>query len=80
MFKTIIRNVIKELVLKAFLSILFTGIDFHVFLLNTTPIATMGSQTGLLIDASVVQLVKLNVRQSFPFPPLLKIITRPIGV
>ena len=40
----------------------------------------MGSQPNLLVNATIVKLIKLNVANPFPFTPIHIVITCKIGI
>ncbi len=71
---------LEKLVFESFLAIFLAGIHFYAFLLQTSAIAAMRSQSCLLVDARIVLLVKLNVHQPFPFPAFLIIVACPIRI
>ena len=73
-------NRLEKLVLESFLAIFLAGIHFYAFLLQTSAVAAVRSQSCLLVDACVVLLVKLHVHQPFPFPAFLIIVASPIRV
>ena len=80
MFETVVGQVFKKLVLETLLAVFLAGIHLHAFLLQAPPVSAMGPQSGLLVDARIVKLVKLDVHQTLPFPAFFVIVTRPIWV
>ena len=80
MLETVVRDGFKETVFKTLLTVAFASIYFHAFLLKTPSVAAMGTQSGLLVDPSVVKLIKLNVHWTFPIRTGLIIIACPIGI
>ena len=72
--------IFEKLVLKSFLPIFLTGIDFHSFLSLIPCLLPMGPQSNLLVDASVVEFIILEVADPFPFRAFHKVITSEIRI
>ena len=80
MLETVERQSLEKPVFESLFPIFLAGIDFHSFLTLVSCLFPMGSQPYLLVNATIVRLIKLNVANPFPFPTSHIVITCKIGI
>ena len=80
MLETVERQSLEKLVFESFLPILLASVDFHSFLTLVSCLFPMGPQPYLLVNATIVRLIKLNVANPFPITTIHIVITCKIGI